>query len=154
MTFQFTPLREGRRLLRCNAPCRLPFQFTPLREGRRRQGNPQWATETISIHAPPRGATRACAFAPPHNLISIHAPPRGATRSHRGREESPRNFNSRPSARGDCPVAINFAKARNFNSRPSARGDAIEARSRSGYAISIHAPPRGATSSSVGVTSA
>ena len=76
--FQFTPLREGRRSkprhkLRC-----VLFQFTPLREGRRfltaraalpldfnsrpsARGDTDNASgsvvRTISIHAPPRGAT-------------------------------------------------------------------------------------------------
>ena len=35
--------------------------------------------------------------------ISIHAPPRGATRRERMRHATPRHFNSRPSARGDRP---------------------------------------------------
>ena len=98
--------------------------------------------------------------------ISIHAPPRGATTRHSAGRWC-RHFNSRPSARGDCLVAINFAKPRNFNSRPSARGDSFGAISaivckfqftplREGrpycddemkyvFLISIHAPPRGAT---------
>ena len=57
--FQFTPLREGRRgevlEVRKNAN---KFQFTPLREGRpggRARPRPR---QNISIHAPPRGATR------------------------------------------------------------------------------------------------
>ena len=57
--FQFTPLREGRRVKYCPFAESWLFQFTPLREGRR------WenivfleGTDRISIHAPPRGATR------------------------------------------------------------------------------------------------
>ena len=56
------------------------FQFTPLREGRhnaRQIGN----LLEISIHAPPRGATRNAKRHPQEQIISIHAPPRGATRS-------------------------------------------------------------------------
>ena len=54
------------------------FQFTPLREGRRRAtGKPD--VLLISIHAPPRGATRWRSGTPP-----------------------PSDFNSRPSARGDA----------------------------------------------------
>ena len=34
---------------------------------------------TISIHAPPRGATEAAVMAERYYFISIHAPPRGAT---------------------------------------------------------------------------
>ena len=32
--FQFTPLREGRRVDPLDCPCHRVFQFTPLREGR------------------------------------------------------------------------------------------------------------------------
>ena len=78
--FQFTPLREGRRLrvflcasgthISIHAPPRgatiglndkdekRQFQFTPLREGRR--GKLHYIAHCgISIHAPPRGATGA-----------------------------------------------------------------------------------------------
>ena len=83
--FQFTPLREGRLALSA-LPVRLThfnsrpsargdthtqeemkklleFQFTPLREGRP-QGDLDKATrlKLISIHAPPRGATRNGCF--------------------------------------------------------------------------------------------
>ena len=77
----------------------------------------------ISIHAPPRGATRDADNRREKAVISIHAPPRGATRLN---HEYPhqKNFNSRPSARGD--------------SSASCRADTPPA-------ISIHAPPRGAT---------
>ena len=79
-------------------------------------------------------------------LISIHAPPRGATRN------TPRalcillNFNSRPSARGDsrtppkllCIAGFQFTPLR--EGRPEGVGQ-----SPTGAIISIHAPPRGAT---------
>ena len=100
--FQFTPLREGRRR---SCPCtrdRAPFQFTPLREGR--PGNP---------------AERR------NNHISIHAPPRGATGSGRRVQRLPFHFNSRPSARGDHQAPDSGRLAGHFNSRPSARGDAL-----------------------------
>ena len=99
--FQFTPLREGRRLTRFQIKpagfdfnsrpsargdeCReeliliaLQFQFTPLREGR--QGRNQ------------------------------------------GRRQAD-YFNSRPSARGDGYWCIQAQRGLYFNSRPSARGD-------------------------------
>ena len=56
-------------------------------------------------------------------IISIHAPPRGATPQ--GQEEP--------------------AYTRNFNSRPSARGDGSRPLYGAPRMISIHAPPRGAT---------
>ena len=57
MLFQFTPLREGRRATLHEASPPTSFQFTPLREGRRRQRYTAANAESISIHAPPRGAT-------------------------------------------------------------------------------------------------
>ena len=77
--FQFTPLREGRRSPRSQKmamsyfnsrpsargdtekqeyPLAQLFQFTPLREGRRRAQGVHSGAQQISIHAPPRGATR------------------------------------------------------------------------------------------------
>ena len=55
--FQFTPLREGRHI---TPPINTPklFQFTPLREGRLFLQKLQLQLKLISIHAPPRGATR------------------------------------------------------------------------------------------------
>ena len=98
--FQFTPLREGRRRCR-RSVCRTTY-FNSRPSAR---GDPAVSTtelcEKISIHAPPRGATRV--RRPPaysHTFqftplregrrrkareriidgeISIHAPPRGAT---------------------------------------------------------------------------
>ena len=98
--FQFTPLREGRRLRFLHAPHSLLFQFTPLREGRPR-----------SCPALPRGE----------------------------------HFNSRPSARGDSTKSRASSGSTNFNSRPSARGDFCSSGRTWVSAISIHAPPRGAT---------
>ena len=77
MAFQFTPLREGRPISPAPISSGVSFQFTPLREGRR--SNDMWRS---AVH------------------ISIHAPPRGATEP-QGGLNSPPNFNSRPSARGD-----------------------------------------------------
>ena len=125
------------------------FQFTPLREGRRLLNLPINPRQRISIHAPPRGATadgyRGCGW----HQISIHAPPRGATARCKMYCMLPADFNSRPSARGDelqvlkcaCPK-FQFTPLREgrpplgikmnisviyFNSRPSARGDLNDA---------------------------
>ena len=59
-----------------------------------------------------------------------------------------RNFNSRPSARGDHSLSPSSRAPCHFNSRPSARGDAAVISSAFPLCISIHAPPRGATPSS------
>ena len=57
------------------------------------------------------------------NKISIHAPPRGATAVSATMSRL-RDFNSRPSARGDRTRGGNATRTPDFNSRPSARGDA------------------------------
>ena len=120
------------------------FQFTPLREGRR-EAALMLANSFISIHAPPRGATRRpqCSSgtagyfnsrpsargdsgAKPCNYyvsISIHAPPRGATLTTEGN-----------------PVALNIsihAPPRGATNRQHLHQNVAP--------ISIHAPPRGAT---------
>ena len=143
MGFQFTPLREGR-LEREPADDGAGNYFNSRPSAR---GDVNAGTEiharSISIHAPPRGATRLLVHQvqPPHfnsrpsargdgsglacprrRLISIHAPPRGATASADGRERAPY-----------------------FNSRPSARGDVLRHGTSLPLRISIHAPPRGAT---------
>ena len=56
------------------------------------------------------------------------------------------HFNSRPSARGDLTAEDVLAEIINFNSRPSARGDTGFTTIQTPDVISIHAPPRGATS--------
>ena len=99
------------------------FQFTPLREGRLRRLVRPLGGFSISIHAPPRGATEAL----------------GVTTDYLC------DFNSRPSARGDPPRRDTSDRATNFNSRPSARGDQEVLIQAARIEISIHAPPRGAT---------
>ena len=166
--FQFTPLREGRLNSSPSSTASTVFQFTPLREGRRlfghppschtyfnsrpsARGDPRRAHHfgvdgKISIHAPPRGATALLPIPVAAIQISIHAPPRGATSASAHTRSGDSNFNSRPSARGDCHIAPNPAVYANFNSRPSARGDPARiTRLKPALLISIHAPPRGAT---------
>ena len=56
-------------------------------------------------------------------------------------------FNSRPSARGDPEILLALRLSNgHFNSRPSARGDLGDSAAMRIVYISIHAPPRGATS--------
>ena len=105
--FQFTPLREGRLEETNDKLNENQFQFTPLREGRQGRTQVRLIRQSISIHAPPRGATRT-----------------------RGRKWiSCSHFNSRPSARGDFKCACpKTSRHFYFNSRPSARGDKSSAR--------------------------
>ena len=98
----------------------------------------------ISIHAPPRGATKITAIDPIPDRISIHAPPRGATDIYETKtENSCISIHAPP--RG---ATSNIRRTRcvgYFNSRPSARGDDTRVGIPSCNVISIHAPPRGAT---------
>ena len=79
------------------------------------------------------------------NDISIHAPPRGATGGAGRKSRHEKNFNSRPSARGDAASSGRRLCPLYFNSRPSARGDHGVNGASASQSISIHAPPRGAT---------
>ena len=121
-TFQFTPLREGRPGGVRQTADASNFNSRPSARGdsNRRAGH---TARQISIHAPPRGATEEFERRDPAAFISIHAPPRGATARWITIKKTRRNFNSRPSARGDCfPHRLEVERI-----------------------ISIHAPPRGAT---------
>ena len=121
---------------------------------------------SISIHAPPRGATpasrskrrradfnsRPSARGDPRRnqqhrqerAISIHAPPRGATFS-LVHCSSPHVFQFTPLREGRRLYRKGNCYFDDFNSRPSARGDLIMVPSLNAPMISIHAPPRGAT---------
>ena len=124
----------------------------------------------ISIHAPPRGATLHSAVKRPRRddfnsrpsargdtkqteqwLSFSYFNSRPSARGDRKRSTAlltSTNFNSRPSARGDNAAVVRGRESRHyFNSRPSARGDAaVRERQEADGTISIHAPPRGATS--------
>ena len=120
--FQFTPLREGRRRyqrrharqrrISIHAPPRgatpvgmaiLPpklFQFTPLREGRHCCAT-NIAKVKISIHAPPRGATNTSKIFSRIILFQF-TPLREGRRIPVDTHSIEKDFNSRPSARGDA----------------------------------------------------
>ena len=146
----------------------LPFQFTPLREGRQTCRSALVRFRRISIHAPPRGATSFLVKDRLGAELFQFTPLREGRPASAAHCPRPRNFNSRPSARGDtfapdaitCKGKFQFtplregrpaaprerAEARYFNSRPSARGDEkANGLGKEFLSISIHAPPRGAT---------
>ena len=81
-------------------------------------------------------------------LISIHAPPRGATENPFVAVEADL-FQFTPLREGRRCHLRGFANMMYFNSRPSARGDSLPHHVRRAGHISIHAPPRGATSPSM-----
>ena len=106
------------------------FQFTPLREGRLQPREREGIWQSISIHAPPRGATRAA----------------GTKREHE-------QFQFTPLREGRRLTPFFLRNSTNFNSRPSARGDGFRyAGTLAKRPISIHAPPRGATCMAYGVS--
>ena len=125
---------------------RTSFQFTPLREGRPAQVHDNTQEQFISIHAPPRGATTLGQKALKTGAISIHAPPRGATSQWRVARCTSRNFNSRPSARGDEWYYSIYDDPYFISIHAPPRGATVHGVCW-GYwnLISIHAPPRGAT---------
>ena len=122
--FQFTPLREGRPLGISLVSGIITFQFTPLREGRRNCELKRKEFSHISIHAPPRGATRGDLEAAFSVFISIHAPPRGATSAFPERRIL-QHFNSRPSARGDGCSGAGGAGLPQFQFTPLREGRRI-----------------------------
>ena len=124
--FQFTPLREGRRLI-WNLLCGFPhFNSRPSARGDAARCTQLYCEFFISIHAPPRGATREAALMLANSFISIHAPPRGATSS-------------------SCEPM----RSAEFQFTPLREGRQVKnARDAVARLISIHAPPRGATGSS------
>ena len=103
------------------------------------------AVALISIHAPPRGATiyKYSLWNMIH--ISIHAPPRGATACRSTILSGVPIFQFTPLREGRRYHRLPLRTVRHFNSRPSARGDGIGNDYVALGAISIHAPPRGAT---------
>ena len=143
--FQFTPLREGRP--HSPSRCRPPRHFN---------SRPSARGDALSV------TWRTC------SIISIHAPPRGATDWLERAAAALAYFNSRPSARGDWRtkrrrkqnVAFQFTPLREgrptdeqppraattFQFTPLREGrPRPDAGAQHGRAISIHAPPRGAT---------
>ena len=99
--FQFTPLREGRRHSLPALVQAFPFQFTPLREGRHAQFASLRHALLFQFTPLREGRPGAGALVGMMQTISIHAPPRGATLEQGGRTVTSEYFNSRPSARGD-----------------------------------------------------
>ena len=147
-------------------PLDWPFQFTPLREGRRQPGGkrrnthdfnsrpsargdpphmPMAGKETYFNSRPSARGDKSPGRTPGGSHISIHAPPRGATRTPRPSPTPFPPFQFTPLREGRRIRAKRSPQAAYFNSRPSARGDDSETTRSRSVSISIHAPPRGAT---------
>ena len=146
-SFQFTPLREGRRqLLPCLA---LPFHFNSRPSARGDFfGIKSNLNQAISIHAPPRGATAIKAFSLSDVDIFQFTPLREGRPRRRSRWKHLRQFQFTPLREGRLCGTSRVRAVIHFNSRPSARGDVRRRHARAQVlSISIHAPPRGATAS-------
>ena len=165
--FQFTPLREGRRVsfasrkpvspnfnsrpsargdpIPAHGDSTFPFQFTPLREGRRVTRSPTPQAANFNSRPSARGDLMPFRHFPCLS-ISIHAPPRGATAHRPAAQAELHYFNSRPSARGDLKCLITGCAhlAISIHAPPRGATAPIGADGRL-VDISIHAPPRGAT---------
>ena len=99
------------------------FQFTPLREGRRVRN---FIKQRRRVYFNSRPSARGDGIAAPALLLAEFqfTPLREGRRPVVHLQFLPfYNFNSRPSARGDRREAILFLRLIHFNSRPSARGD-------------------------------
>ena len=133
---------------------------------------PNCATRTFAEYFNSRPSARgdvALAHVFHSRNISIHAPPRGATLRSALSSRAPSNFNSRPSARGDFGFGAQRIHRMLFQFTPLREGrlcDSLRASSKHSFQftplregrrarrdrtqhrrqISIHAPPRGATS--------
>ena len=165
-TFQFTPLREGRRVWRKQRRSRPDFNSRPSARGDD-SGDAVQIYDLISIHAPPRGATgheeRIGGLRDDFNSrpsargdtlvekvkklpdISIHAPPRGATHCLCFlRPQYSFQFTPLREGRPDCAGTRRLRKRISIHAPP--RGATVHGVCW-GYwnLISIHAPPRGAT---------
>ena len=142
--FQFTPLREGRRMQTISAPAMKKFQFTPLREGRRQGRAVPSPKNRISIHAPPRGATSTT-----RQIFSMHE--FQFTPLREGRQitwqdwQNEPEFQFTPLREGRPPAPLESHRLRLFQFTPLREGRQVQGKNRDAEDISIHAPPRGAT---------
>ena len=111
--------------------------MTPSRLHSVRQGD-------ISIHAPPRGATEGTRMLKASAQFQF-TPLRDGRLFLQITHPSVLLFQFTPLREGRQESARRLRLAKNFNSRPSARGDDADELAKGLTPISIHAPPRGAT---------
>ena len=140
--FQFTPLREGRRATVSTDRDDLVFQFTPLREGRRATATYQRDVFQFTPLREGRQHTKVGAY---KAAIFQFTPLREGRRNWDGTSDLAIAFQFTPLREGRRTDALAAWLGGYFNSRPSARGDYRPACFCRRHAISIHAPPRGAT---------
>ena len=122
LLFQFTPLREGRPIRGRLAAMALYFNSRPSARGDE-EAVEAAVVAVISIHAPPRGATSVSTLPSSSLIISIHAPPRGATQGGCTRNHLFQGISIHAPPRGATHSCAYRKFFKDFNSRPSARGD-------------------------------
>ena len=122
VAFQSTPLREGRLMISPTLSATRGFNPRPCARGDRKNVPPPCG-ETVSIHAPARGATHNKNNRDLTDFVSIHAPARGATLEEK---------------------QLILAKVVSIHAPARGATDTITKR-RSKSWVSIHAPARGAT---------
>ena len=121
-TFQFTPLREGRPSERSMTPPADYFNSRPSARGDQIAGTHTRRFPHFNSRPSARGDDSRTYEVKPE-LISIHAPPRGATRC-AGTAARPTIFQFTPLREGRPGLELTATTVMHFNSRPSARGDA------------------------------
>ena len=145
--FQFTPLREGRLKVFLSVPLPLHFNSRPSARGDLRCDFSPFELCSISIHAPPRGATRRRIYGERRAVLFQFTPLREGRRWRGAPGIARENFNSRPSARGDAKGFIIVSPHITISIHAPPRGATRRRHARAQVLpISIHAPPRGATS--------
>ena len=144
VAFQSTPLREGRLMISPTLSATRGFNPRPCARGDRKNVPPPCG-ETVSIHAPARGATLPLISYCPVCPVSIHAPARGATSFSDRRYYLPGVSIHAPARGATITNGAYRIQSAGFNPRPCARGDDKYMVLTPAIAVSIHAPARGAT---------
>ena len=143
--FQFTHPRGVRRCKHAGRRKDRSGFNSRTREGCDHTVKSKSGSNTVSIHAPARGATLSQSIIKRDLLVSIHAPARGATRRNNLKATAyPVSIHA--PARGATFISINNqARLACFNSRTREGCDAFYQSRGHRRRVSIHAPARGAT---------
>ena len=100
---------------------------------------------TISIHAPVKGATQIASGGRWQDVISIHAPVKGATLKYQMEVYITWYFNPRSREGSDHQSVHTWSACTYFNPRSREGSDGADIKRRVFVVISIHAPVKGAT---------
>ncbi len=146
LQFQSTPPHGGRPATSSRSAPQGRFNPRPRTGGDPFAGAVCEGNNTVSIHAPARGATweaRGCVML----LRSFNPRPRtGGDTSTRTTDTFFPGFNPRPRTGGDLHDMVLKERERRFNPRPRTGGDALAVGDGGcPKLVSIHAPARGAT---------